>query len=94
MSLIPVLTQELCFYTSLGQKIYGEARGKAAGYEWPQISIHRADLHSVLVEAVRERLKATFVQIQFEGPQEFARRLEAEAKLYGEIITAAKIKMP
>jgi 2-polyprenyl-6-methoxyphenol hydroxylase-like FAD-dependent oxidoreductase len=51
-----VLTQELCFYTSLGQRIYSEPRGKAAGYEWPQISIHRGDLHAVLIDAVRERL--------------------------------------
>src|SRR5215212_5751403 len=41
-------------------------------------------------ESVRERLKATFVQIDFAGPQEFARRLEAETTLYGEIIRAAK----
>ena len=43
-------------------------------------------------ESVRERLKATFVQIEFAGPQEFARRLEAEAKLYGDVIRAANIK--
>jgi tripartite-type tricarboxylate transporter receptor subunit TctC len=41
---------------------------------------------------VRERLKATFVQIEFAGPQEFARRLEAETAQYGEIIRAARIK--
>lgn len=51
-----VLTQELCFYTSLGQRIYSEPRGKAAGYEWPQISIHRGGLHTVLIDAVRARL--------------------------------------
>ena len=34
--------------------------------------------------AVRERLKATFVQIEFAGPQEFARRLDAETALYGD----------
>ena len=44
-------------------------------------------------DAVRERLKATFVQIDFAGPLEFAKRLDAETKLYGEIIQAAKIKM-
>jgi len=44
-------------------------------------------------EPVRERLKATFVQIDFAGPQEFARRLEAETALYGDIIRAAKIKL-
>jgi tripartite-type tricarboxylate transporter receptor subunit TctC len=43
--------------------------------------------------AVRERLKATFVQIEFAGPQEFAKRLDAEAKLYGDIIRAAGIKL-
>jgi 2-polyprenyl-6-methoxyphenol hydroxylase-like FAD-dependent oxidoreductase len=51
-----VLTQELCFYTSQGQRIYSEPRGCAAGYQWPQVSIHRGDLHGVLVAAVRERL--------------------------------------
>ena len=43
-------------------------------------------------ETARERLKATFVQIEFAGPEEFARRLEAETKLYGEVIRAANIK--
>jgi len=44
-------------------------------------------------EAVRERLKVTFVQIDFAGPQEFARRLESETALYGDIIRAANIKL-
>lgn len=44
--------------------------------------------------ALRERLKATFVQIEFAGPDEFAKRLEAETALYGDIIRAAKITMP
>ncbi len=43
--------------------------------------------------SLRERLKATFVQIDYAGPEEFARRLEAETRLYGEIIRAAKIKL-
>ena len=42
---------------------------------------------------MRERLKVTFVQIDFAGPQEFARRLEAETALYGDIIRAANIKL-
>lgn len=44
-------------------------------------------------DAVRERMKATFVQIDFAGPQEFARRIEAETTLYGDIIRAANIKL-
>ena len=43
-------------------------------------------------EAVRERMKATFVQIDFAGPQEFARRIETETTFYGDIIRAANIK--
>jgi tripartite-type tricarboxylate transporter receptor subunit TctC len=42
--------------------------------------------------AVRERLKAIFVQVEYAGPEEFARRLDAETTLYGDIIRAAKIK--
>jgi tripartite-type tricarboxylate transporter receptor subunit TctC len=45
-------------------------------------------------EAVRERLKTTFVQIEFAGPQEFTRRLDEETALYGEIIRAGGIKLP
>jgi tripartite-type tricarboxylate transporter receptor subunit TctC len=44
-------------------------------------------------EAVRERLKATFVQIDFAGPEEFAKRIEAETALYGGIIRSANIKL-
>ena len=43
-------------------------------------------------ETARERLKATFVQIEFAGPEDFARRLEAETRLYGDVIRAANIK--
>jgi 2-polyprenyl-6-methoxyphenol hydroxylase-like FAD-dependent oxidoreductase len=51
-----VLTQEYCFYTSQGQLIYREPRGRWAGYEVPQISIHRGHLHGELLAAVYERL--------------------------------------
>jgi 2-polyprenyl-6-methoxyphenol hydroxylase-like FAD-dependent oxidoreductase len=51
-----VETRDLHFFTSLGQEIYSEPRGRFAGYEWPQVSIHRADLHGVLLAAVQERL--------------------------------------
>jgi tripartite-type tricarboxylate transporter receptor subunit TctC len=43
--------------------------------------------------ALRERLAATFVQIEFAGPQEFGRRLQGEVALYGNIIRAANIRM-
>jgi 5-methylphenazine-1-carboxylate 1-monooxygenase len=56
-----VETQELCFYNKYGQFIYSEPRGRFAGYEWPQFSIHRGDLQMLLLEAVRERLGADSV---------------------------------
>jgi 2-polyprenyl-6-methoxyphenol hydroxylase-like FAD-dependent oxidoreductase len=53
---LAVETSELCFYNRFGQFIYREPRGRFAGYPWPQLSIHRADLHRVLMEAAQERL--------------------------------------
>jgi 2-polyprenyl-6-methoxyphenol hydroxylase-like FAD-dependent oxidoreductase len=48
--------RELAYYTKRGQRIWGEPRGLAAGYAWPQFSIHRGVLHRVLFDAARERL--------------------------------------
>src|SRR5262245_17662271 len=53
---LAVETSELCFYNRFGQFIFKEPRGRFAGYQWPQLSIHRADLHQVLMDATRERL--------------------------------------
>jgi tripartite-type tricarboxylate transporter receptor subunit TctC len=43
--------------------------------------------------AVRERLKATFVQIEYADPVRFNRVLDTETKAYGDIVRAANIKM-
>ena len=53
---VAVETRELRFYNRFGQFIYSEPRGRHAGYEWPQLSIHRADLHEVLLAETRRRL--------------------------------------
>ena len=67
-------------------------QAESAGFEW-QVARLTQELEAVSKEEVlRERVKATFVQIEFAGPAEFSRRLEAETKLYGEIIRAAGIK--
>ncbi|MGA3036345.1 MAG: flavin-dependent oxidoreductase [Vulcanimicrobiaceae bacterium] len=44
------------FFNRFGQLIYDEPLGNAAGYEWPQLSIHRADLQNVLVRAFLARV--------------------------------------
>lgn len=51
-----VCCAELAYYTKRGERIWSEPRGVAAGYRWPQISIHRGVLQQVLLEAVQARL--------------------------------------
>jgi 2-polyprenyl-6-methoxyphenol hydroxylase-like FAD-dependent oxidoreductase len=38
----------LAYFTKRGEPIWDEPRGVAAGYRWPQISIHRGALHTIL----------------------------------------------
>ena len=56
LAAVAIETRTLAFYSRHGQFIYSEPRGRYAGYDWPQLSIHRADLHAVLLDAVRARL--------------------------------------
>jgi 5-methylphenazine-1-carboxylate 1-monooxygenase len=51
-----IATQELSYFNKLGQLIWNEPRGRSAGYEWPQYSIHRGRLQLLLLRVVRERL--------------------------------------
>jgi 2-polyprenyl-6-methoxyphenol hydroxylase-like FAD-dependent oxidoreductase len=45
-----VATAELAFFNKFGSEIWREPRGIAAGYRWPQFSIHRGALQSLLLE--------------------------------------------
>src|SRR3989440_10173068 len=47
---------ESCFFNRFGQLIYREPRGKAAGYQFPEVGIHRGRLHLTLYRAVQQRL--------------------------------------
>ncbi|MDO9707817.1 flavin-dependent oxidoreductase [Paracraurococcus lichenis] len=47
---------EANFFNRFGQHVHAEPLGRAAGYDHPQMSLHRADLHGVLLAAARERL--------------------------------------
>jgi len=51
-------TAELAYFSKHGKLIWDEPRGLAAGYRWPQYSIHRGDLQMLLLDAVRTRLGA------------------------------------
>ena len=47
-----------CFFNRFGQLIYKEPRGRYAGYQVPEVGIHRGRLHLTLFKAARERLGA------------------------------------
>jgi 2-polyprenyl-6-methoxyphenol hydroxylase-like FAD-dependent oxidoreductase len=56
LSSVGIPTAEWVLYSKHGQRIWREPRGVAAGYHWPQVSIHRGELLGVLYRAVRSRL--------------------------------------
>lgn len=49
-------TEHLTYLNRHGQKVWTETRGRAAGYNWPQYSIHRGLLQVMLLRATRERI--------------------------------------
>lgn len=59
---IAIQTAELCYFNKFGQRIWAEPRGRAAGYAYPQYSIHRGLLQMLLYETVLERLGAAALQ--------------------------------
>jgi len=53
---IGIATEALAFFNKFGQPVWREQRGRAAGFAWPQYSIHRGRLQVMLAEAARERI--------------------------------------
>jgi len=62
MCKVSVPTSELVYYSKYGKKIWQEARGKFAGYLWPQFSVHRGIFQMLLLEEVKNRLGKDSVQ--------------------------------
>ena len=61
LAAVSIATRESAFFSTHGQHIYSEPAGRHAGYAWPQFSIHRGDLQTVLLDAVRQRIGADAV---------------------------------
>src|SRR4051794_39225737 len=53
---VAIENEESVFFNRHGQLIYREPRGRFAGYDVPELGIHRGKLHRVLYDAVIERL--------------------------------------
>ena len=58
LSAVAVATSELVYFNKFGQKIWGEPRGRFAGYHWPQFSVHRGTFQMLLLEKVKEVIGA------------------------------------
>ena len=54
---------ESVFFNRWGQFIYREARGRHAGYDVPEVGIHRGKLHATMVRAAQERLGADAIHL-------------------------------
>ncbi|MDI2132164.1 flavin-dependent oxidoreductase [Yinghuangia seranimata] len=76
-----VRTGELAYFSRHGQGIWSEPRGVAAGYRWPQFSVHRGRLQMMLLDAVRERLG------------EAAVRTGAAVESYEDTATGARVRL-
>jgi 2-polyprenyl-6-methoxyphenol hydroxylase-like FAD-dependent oxidoreductase len=69
LGLLPELRRQsvapdlLLYCTRRGQEIWRERRGVAAGYPWPQLSIHRGTLQHVLLDALMDRLGPEALQL-------------------------------
>jgi 2-polyprenyl-6-methoxyphenol hydroxylase-like FAD-dependent oxidoreductase len=53
---VAIRTYELIYTNRFGQILWRESRGLAAGYDYPQFSIHRGKLQGLLYEASQARL--------------------------------------
>lgn len=51
-----IRTSELAYFSKHGKPIWSEPRGLEAGYKWPQFSIHRGELQTLLLKAAIARI--------------------------------------
>ena len=56
LSRVAIQTAELAYFSKHGRAIWSEPRGRLAGYNWPQFSIHRGELQVLLLAEAQERL--------------------------------------
>jgi 2-polyprenyl-6-methoxyphenol hydroxylase-like FAD-dependent oxidoreductase len=78
LAAVAVTTADATFFNRFGQLIYREPLGRNAGLAWPQFSIHRADLHAVLLDACvarigSERIRTAWRCVGFEQDEHSVR---------------------
>lgn len=89
-------TARLMYTNRFGQEIWSEPRGVAAGYRWPQYSIHRGTLQMLLADAVRERLgperihvDRQVLRVEENGTAHFISRAGEHASVRADVVVAA-----
>ena len=93
-----VATTTLAYFSRHGQRIWAEPRGLAAGYRWPQLSIHRGTLQRILLDAAIARLGPERVHtghqlVQFEQTDDHVQATfhDRTANLHVTVIASALI---
>ncbi len=87
-----IATEALVYANRHGQEIWREPRGVAAGYRWPQYSIHRGTLQMLLLAKVRERLGEDGVRLgdpAVSATEDGVVHLRSGATLAGDVVVAA-----
>jgi 2-polyprenyl-6-methoxyphenol hydroxylase-like FAD-dependent oxidoreductase len=57
-----IQTSTLAYFNQFGQPIWSEPRGHAAGYDWPQFSVHRGEFQLSLAGMVLRRMGESCLQ--------------------------------
>ncbi|MES9541904.1 FAD-dependent monooxygenase [Actinomadura sp. NPDC000600] len=76
---LAIPTAEMVHFDRYGGRIWGDPRGRALGYAWPQYSIHRGELQMLLLDTVLARLGEGAVRTGtlFEGFEQDGDRVRA-----------------
>ena len=56
LAAIGIEAEEWALFATGGKLVWSEPRGRLAGYNWPQFSVHRGALQMMLLDAIIERL--------------------------------------
>jgi 2-polyprenyl-6-methoxyphenol hydroxylase-like FAD-dependent oxidoreductase len=86
-----VETRALVYANRYGQEIWREPRGRFAGYDWPQYSIHRGALQMLLADTVRARLGSDAIRLGAAAvrAKDGAVTLRSGETVRGDVIVAA-----
>ena len=83
--------ESLVYCSRHGRDIWREPRGRAAGYEWPQVSIHRGVLQELLLDAFVERVGSDHLHLghRLERVDDTTATFDGARVVTGDLVVAA-----